>query len=487
MEQLESLYEKRMRTLLGDEFDAYQNSLSTPLYQGLRISSSKQDPQITRKNLPFLSEVSPFADHTWYIHQKAGLTPEHLQGLIYLQEPSASGAVSILNVQPDDTVLDLCAAPGSKSTQIAEKLGRNGFLVSNEIDPKRAQILAGNLERMGAENVCVTNMDSPSICSQTEGLFDKVLVDAPCSGEGMMKKHEIARDDWSIENVLLCAARQKDILKEAWKALKPGGELVYSTCTYAPEENEGNVAWLLSTFEDAKLLPVDVIWGREGFATNGLDASKAALVRRVFPMDGGEGHFMARFMKTGESEESAEPVSSSRKKGKGSKGLWLSADKLPKEAASFLDEQLEADERGVCGYSFYHVIERKDESLVFGMNHPFLNLKKGKVIRQGVLIGSVLRKRFEPDFAFYLSETAARHLKTKTETLLEEMDAYYHGQQLPLQAPAGFRALCYQGIPYGFGKSSAGRITNKLPKGLRLLPGSAILKGGKTEDDPAKA
>ena len=464
---MDELFEKRMKDLLKEDYSAWLDAFDQEQSQALRLSPRKQPVSVTREELGFLRKPSPFARNTWYIHGRYGLHPAHLQGLFYLQEPSAGSAVSALDVKPDDSVLDLCAAPGSKSTQILEALGENGYLLSNEIEPKRAQILLSNLERMGAENFAVTNMDSKTLCRQLPAFFDKLLVDAPCSGEGMMKKHNAARDEWSIANVLLCSARQKDILKEAWQALKPGGSMVYSTCTYAPEENEENVAWILETFDDAVLLPIEGDWGRSGYPIGGLNEEQAAMVRRIFPMDGGEGHFVARIGK----KESPEQEQSAKKKS----SLLKKSDALPKEAEKFLDEQLE--ENGTNGgFAYYQTQDSKDGMQVYGSNTPFLNLKKGKVLRQGVQIGTVTKKRFEPAFAFYLCLTAAKHLKTKTETDLQAMDDYYHGTQLSIAAPAGYRALCYRGVPYGFGKSSSGRITNKLPKGLRLTPSSHLIR-----------
>ncbi len=448
-------FEKRMKEMLHDEMDAYKDSLETPLFQGLRLSSRKQNQDVIQKQLTFLENPSPFAVNAWYIHGQHGLHPFHLQGLFYLQEPSAGSAVTVLAPKPSDTVLDLCAAPGSKSTQILEQLGPSGFLWSNEIDSKRAQVLLSNMERMGAENFAVSNMDSQTLCSQLPQAFDKILVDAPCSGEGMMKKHEAALEQWSYDNILLCSQRQKDILTQAWKALKPGGELVYSTCTYAKEENEDNVAWLLKTFDDALQLDTEVTWGRPGFDTPDMDASK---VRRIFPMDGGEGHFIAKFQKKAQEIASVAPPSLPIAK----------SVKLPALVADFLKSQLAQD------FNYYYSESSKDGVRFYGMNHPFVPLKKGKVLREGVFLGEVIKNRFEPAHAFYLSSLMAKYGISKTETSLEEMDAFYHGQQLTIQAPKGFRALSYQGIPYGFGKSSQGRITNKLPKGLRLNPNSHI-------------
>ena len=256
---------ERMKLYLGSELDAYLESLTKPLYRGLRVNTKKIDMDRIIRELPFLNRPSLFSENSFYVDSSLGNHAYHICGAFYLQEPSASSAVEVLDVQEDDLVLDLCAAPGSKSTQIAQRLGKKGYLVSNEYDAKRAKILVSNHERMGTVNFAVTNSDTRPLCNHFESCFDKVLVDAPCSGEGMMKKHEQAKDEWSLDNVLLCAKRQKDILSNAYKALKKDGVLVYSTCTYAKEENEDVISWFLETYPDMELMDMEVTFGREGF------------------------------------------------------------------------------------------------------------------------------------------------------------------------------------------------------------------------------
>lgn len=488
---MDPLFEKRMKELLQDDVPVWKESLEQPAWQGVRLSPLKQNVEKTAASLNFLEKPSPFAENAWYFHGHYGLHPAHLQGLIYFQEPSAGSAAELLEVQPDDLVLDLCAAPGSKSTQILPLL-KDGMLVSNEIDPKRARILLSNMERMGAENFAVTSMDSKTLCEQMPGAFDRILVDAPCSGEGMMKKHDAARDEWSLPNVLLCAARQKDIVRNAWKALRPGGTMVYSTCTYAPEENEENVAWMLENLPGAVLDPVDVSWGRPGLTigqpgeTGYVDGHH---VRRIFPMDGGEGHFTARLKKElpADSEQTAYAAAAKpkQKKEKGRKNT--AAAKPDREAAAFLASALPAG-----GYRQYLSVPSAKGVKLYGMNHPFLSFEKGTVLRQGVLIGESLKNRFEPDHAFFMSRSAALDPALHTETTLEQMDRFVHGEQISFteaqkkagENKTGWRALCYQGIPYGFGKSDGSRITNKYPKGLRLLPASHVC--GSAEEGSAQ-
>lgn len=202
-----------------------------------------------------------------------------------MQEPSASSAVEVLDVQEGDWVLDMCAAPGGKSTQIAAKLQHSGLLVSNEIEAKRAAVLMSNMERLGFSECMITNARPDELAKEMGGWFDKVLVDAPCSGEGMFKKHAKAMDDWSVEHVASCAMRQKLILESAYETLKEEGILVYSTCTYSMEENEEVIYAFLKHHEDMELLDCQVNFGRSGFSYRDLDVTK---VRRIFPMDQGK-------------------------------------------------------------------------------------------------------------------------------------------------------------------------------------------------------
>lgn len=387
-----------------------------------------------------LDRPSLFSKNSFYVDSALGNHPFHIAGAFYLQEPSASAPVEIMDVQPNDIVLDLCAAPGSKSTQIAQSLGDKGFLLSNEIDSKRVKILLSNMERMGIVNMAVTNMTPESICSKLEGCFDKVLVDAPCSGEGMMKKHEIAKDNWSLDNVLFCAKRQKEILSQAYKALKKEGILVYSTCTYAREENEDVIEWLLNEYEDMELINIEASFGREGFIPG---------VRRIFPMDHGEGHFIAKLKKKSGIEKNISNLKSSP------------LDTLVK---SFLKDQIMEDD-----YYFY-----VDHDKVYMMKRPFMDLKKIKVLRQGLYIGDIIKKRFEPAHAFYMAN-CLKYLKT-VDVSIETMDKFMHGLEIEQESKKGYVALSYKGINFGFGKSDGKRIKNKIPKGLRLMEGSHVLK-----------
>lgn len=422
----------RMKSYLKEEYDAFYQSMSKPLLRGLRYNPKKKMEPI--QNL----KATPFSKDSFYINQSLGNHPGHICGAFYLQEPSASSAVSILDVKENDYVLDLCAAPGGKSTQIASSL-KHGFLLSNEINKKRAQILLSNIERCGVQNVLVTS-DTPSkICHTFKECFDKVLVDAPCSGEGMMKKHDEATN-WSQDNVDYCSQRQKEILADAYLALKKDGILVYSTCTYAKEENEEVIQWFLENYPDMELIDPRVSFGREGFIKKTI---------RIFPMDGGEGHFVAKLQKKGGNKNTF-PV--------------LKDAKLNPLVEAFLIEQL--------GFVPKHI--QTISNSVYAMDLPFINTKKINVLRQGILLGELKKNRFEPAHAFYMNAEWIDHYQKKYEASIEEMNAFMHGETLSCNLDKGYYAICFEGIPFGFGKSDGHLLKNKIPKGLRLLPNSKV-------------
>ncbi|MBQ1507084.1 MAG: RsmB/NOP family class I SAM-dependent RNA methyltransferase, partial [Ruminococcus sp.] len=231
----------RMKSLLGDEFENFLDNYDRPVQKGIRVNTLKCSPEKLEKLLKIELTPTPFCAEGRYIPEGAeqlGNSPLHHCGAFYIQEPSASSAVELLGVEKGDFVLDLCAAPGGKSTQIGAKLGGTGLLWSNEIVKNRANILLSNIERMGISNAVVSSEHPERLCGALEGYFDKVLVDAPCSGEGMFRKNCEARREWSVEHVKSCAERQLNILNSAKHAIKDGGALVYSTCTFSREENE---------------------------------------------------------------------------------------------------------------------------------------------------------------------------------------------------------------------------------------------------------
>lgn len=249
---LPELFLQRMEQMLGEEFDDFLQSYDREKTPSLRINLQKDKEQKLLDKVDFILKPVPWAEGGYYYREdkRPGKHPYHEAGVYYIQEASAMAPVEYLQVQPGEIVLDLCAAPGGKSTQIAAKMQGEGILICNEIHPARAKILSENIERMGITNAIVTNHEPATLAEHFAGCFDKILVDAPCSGEGMFRKNENAVGEWSPENVELCATRQDDILESAARMLKPGGRMVYSTCTFAPQEDEGTVSRFVTKHSD---------------------------------------------------------------------------------------------------------------------------------------------------------------------------------------------------------------------------------------------
>ncbi len=436
---MNELFLQRMQALLKDEFPSYLKALEQPPYRGFRINTLKITPEDFFVKFPLDHSPSPYADNGYYTNEKSGIgyQPEYLAGLLYMQEPSASSAVTVLDPKPGDCIVDLCAAPGSKSTQILEKLNHEGILIANEINPKRAKILLENVERNGADNCIVTNSDTHTIAKQFPCFFDKVLCDAPCSGEGMVRKEEEAVNQWSLELVQHCASLQKTILEDAYACLKPGGILVYSTCTLNLEENELQIQQFLRQHEDMELVDSGCTFGRKGLVTE----DHLDLTRRIFPQDGGEGHFIAKLHKKGE-PDTIQPK-------------LLKGQAIPKEVSLFLKEQLETP------YPYLYCYQNR----VYGGTYPFLDTGKIHVLRNQVYLGELLKNRFEPSHHFYLSAHSA--FKHCFEMNNEQTKAYIHGEQINDKCEKGWTAMCIQGHVLGAAKSDGKALKNKFPKAFR--------------------
>lgn len=278
-------FEKKMKAFLGNEWDDFLYSYDNNRFQALRFNTLKvQSPEERMRILKTLKISSDkkvsWANEAYYFDEnvRPGKHPYHEMGLYYIQEPSAMSAAALLAPKPGMRVLDLCAAPGGKSTQLATYLGDSGLLVSNEINTQRSRILSQNIERMGIKNAIVTNEDSFVLASHFPGFFNAIQVDAPCSGEGMFRKLPEAIEQWSMENVAICATRQKEILDNAAVMLKPGGVIVYSTCTFSKEENEDVIEYFLERHPDFTLEEMERFWPHK--------------------VDG-EGHFVAKLVRRG--------------------------------------------------------------------------------------------------------------------------------------------------------------------------------------------
>ena len=428
---LPELFLQRMKAQLGQEYEEFLKSLERPRAVALRMNPLK-GPQIP--SLPFLGAPVPWEPMGYYYDPEArpGLHVYHEAGVYYLQEASAMAPVSLLDPQPGERVCDLCAAPGGKTSQIAGRMMGQGFLLCNEINPKRAKILSRNMERMAVSNALVTNEPPASLAARFPGFFDRVLVDAPCSGEGMFRKEEAAVTDWSPETVEMCARRQGEILHSAAQMVRPGGRLVYSTCTFAPEEDEGAVAAFLAAHPEFTPETVDAPW-----FVSGENGSHRMWPHKLL----GEGHFAAVLRKA-EGEYEVSPA------GKG--------EKLPGEWTKFAKE---------LGISL-----PQGSPLLFGQTlwwapAEMPEIRGLKVLRPGLELGTVKKDRFEPAHALAL------WLKTCTQTAnypadSQEIRDYLHGDVIS-GSNKGWCLVQADGYSIGWGKGDGNRIKNHYPKGLR--------------------
>ena len=436
----------RIKGQLGDEYPAFLESLERPRAVALRFNPLKGEPPA----LPFVGDTVPWEPMGCYYdpNSRPGLHPYHEAGVYYLQEASAMSAVALLEPQPGERICDLCAAPGGKTTQIAGRMMGEGFLLCNEINPKRAKILSRNIERMGVANALVTNEHPQRLADRLPGYFDRVLIDAPCSGEGMFRKEEAAVTDWSPETVEMCARRQAEILHSGAQLVRPGGRLVYSTCTFAPCENEGVCEYILENYPDMELLPIDLPMLSEGKGEYIGSSADFSGTKRIFPhKNRGEGHFLALFRKKGEGS----PCSFSG--AKPSKAV----EEAVKLYRTFEKEALE--------------VRLSGEFVLFGENlylmHLPLNLNGLKVVQPGLHLGQCKKGRFEPAHALALA-LSPDDFKNICEFSAESADIkkYLHGDTLEGEGK-GWTAVVCDGISLGWAKASGGVLKNHFPKGLR--------------------
>lgn len=422
---------KRMEAQLGPEYPAFLASLERPRAVALRLHPRKRPA----KALPFLGGPVPWEPLGFYFDPQArpGLHPYHEAGVYYLQEASAMAPVALLDPQPGERVLDLCAAPGGKATQIAGRMEGRGLLVANEIHPKRAAVLSRNVERMGVPNALVTSEPPQKLAARLPGYFHRVLVDAPCSGEGMFRKEEAAVTDWSPETVAMCARRQREILDRAAALVAPGGRLVYSTCTFASEEDEQIAEWFLETHPAFVPEPVKAPWF----------ASGSPGTYRLWPHKLlGEGHFAAVFTRTepGESETPA----------------LLPQAKLPKSWENFrreTDISLPAGTPVLFGTVLYLTPPETPE--LRGLTVP----------RPGLALGEIRGDRFLPAHALALFQPAGAP-EADYSWDSPEIGAYLHGEALP-SPRRGWVLVTVDGVSLGWAKGDGRWLKNHYPKGLR--------------------
>ncbi|WP_339321549.1 RsmF rRNA methyltransferase first C-terminal domain-containing protein [Paenibacillus sp. FSL W8-0194] len=441
-ESLPSAYIEQMKSILGGDLPAFLHSYDLPRTHGLRFNESKATAAL-QENVIRMFDLKPvpWCSTGYYYNESArpGKHPYHQAGLYYIQEPSAMSAVEMLDPQPGETVLDLAAAPGGKSTHIASKMRGRGLLVSNEIHPERAKILAENVERMGIANSVVTCAPPDELSRRFPEAFDRIMLDAPCSGEGMFRKDPNALAEWSPAMVDLCAARQRDILDHAYLMLKPGGTMAYSTCTFNLSENEEMMAHFTSAYPDMELVSMKRLWPHE---------------------ENGEGHFVAVLRKKDDGERTGKQKRTRKPQDKGKNKAELAAYR---DFASWAAEELPgfvppAGTPVLFGEALY-LLPSTEPLPIDGL----------KVPRAGLHLAHLKKNRVEPAHALAL---AIAPEQAKQRLLLEadgpEAAAYLRGETLPVAADLrGWTLVTVDGLPVGWGKASGGQLKNHYPKGLR--------------------
>ena len=433
--QLPESFVNRMKKQLPETeweafFAVYENSV---FYKGIRANALKCDGVAFEKISPFALSSVPWSEHAYCVEEeKVGGHPYHFAGVYYSQEPSATCAAPLLGVQKGEKVLDLCSAPGGKGTQLAAYMQGEGVIVLNEPIFSRAKILSQNVERMGVKNALVTCAYPKDLANVFPRYFDKILVDAPCSGEGMFRKNaKEALAEWSEENVALCAARQREILSSAVKMLKKGGRLVYSTCTFSFEEDEGQVQAFLKENPNFRLIKQEKLYPHK--------------VK-------GEGHFAALLEKT-DGEEDCLLRQKKKTMDRASEKAFRDFEKEFFNSAQFKNLTLE-------------------NGILYALPLDTPDWGNLQVLRVGVRLGEVKNGRFEPDHSLALC-TRMDEVKSPINFPLDDarVDKFLRGEAVEINDTEknGWKLVCVDGFPIGLGKNVNGTLKNHIPKGLRKL------------------
>ncbi len=435
---MNELYLKRMKEYLGEEYELLLNAYNQAPVRSIRLNNISLEK--LKSNLDIPLEKIEYDLNGYYLlnDNKYGNHPYHHLGAIYFQEPSAMMPVNLYNFKGDELVIDLCASPGGKSSQILQRIP-NGVLFSCEPNKSRAQVLFGNLERMGFKNAVVINNRPEEITKYFEGIFDVVLVDAPCSGEGMMRKDKEAEAGWNINNIAECVERDKIILDNANKLLKEGGHLIYSTCTFAKEEDEDMIEYILSMGYEIESVPEYIkAHTKEGFLPN---------TRRFYPyVSRGEGQFMCLLKKVSKSNE----YYRIRKPDKLNSELSIVKD--------FIKEN--------TSYDYNNIIKEGNRYYIPCTNYDFKGLN---VLNYGIELGEVSKNRFIPYHHLYKALGNYFNNKVILDVNDNKVLHYLRGEEITCDAPNGYGVILIDNIPLGGFKASNNQLKNHYPKGLRNI------------------
>lgn len=453
----------RMKEMLGNEYEAFLESYTRPRTFGLRLNTAKISAAEFEKIVPFPVTPIPWVKNAYFYPAdvRPSRCPLYQAGLYYLQEPSAMTPASCLPAESGDVVLDLCAAPGGKATALGSALKGEGLLVANDISASRARALLRNLELFGVTNSLIVNETPARLLERFPAYFSKILLDAPCSGEGMFRKEEALAKDWTPEKSRELSQIQRELILQAADMLRPGGLLLYSTCTFAPTEDEGVVSWLLEKRPDMKLLEIPQ---HSGFSPgvpgwgNGMESLKRCV--RLFPHKiDGEGHFMALLKKDGAGDNIRESV---KTRTDPATEKWLRL---------FFDE-IGLRTLGGKPFDFSRVETKGDK--VYYLPPDSADFRGLVFLRNGLYLGDLKKNRFEPSQPFALALHKGDVEGTISLPVSDlRLERYLKGETLPI-APGeaahgkGWHLLCVEGWPLGFGKLVNQTLKNKYPAGWRL-------------------
>ena len=438
-------YIEKMRDLLDDiEFDLLKNSYDEQRSYGLRANTLKIPSKDLRSLIPELGDTVPWADDGFYYPESInpGKLAYHMAGLYYIQEPSAMYPVGISDIKEGMKILDLCASPGGKTVQIAAKLKNTGILVCNDNNPKRISALIKNIELYGIRNTVVFNVEPEELTQEFESYFDKIFVDAPCSGEGMFRKDESLIKSYPNKSIEEYTSVQSEILNSAHKMLSENGQIIYSTCTFNNQENEGVINKFLDKHKNYLVYPIKKHKGIEkGF--NGLDGAS-----RLWPYKiKGEGHFTCIIHRT-------ESINKHYK-------VIRETGSIPESFKKFSSENLNCMLEGEYFY--------KGNSLHFS---PYRYEGKNKVryIKRGIYLGDSLKNRFIPSHPLILSlmpSEIKRSIYFHSDGI--EMNKYLKGETLIIDSEKGFTGVLCDGYTIGWAKQTGRMLKNLYPKTWRKL------------------
>lgn len=443
---------QQMQNMLGDEYPAFLLAMEKPASLALRLNPKRAGSETASEAL--IESQVPWAEYGRYIKNtdiKPGSTILHAAGAFYMQEASAMVSASVLHAQPGEKILDLCAAPGGKSTQIAAAMKDQGLLVSNDPETSRSKILAGNLERMGAANAIVVNAYPYQLAEHWVEHFDAILVDAPCSGEGMFRRDPEARNEWTPASPEGCAKRQAEILDQAAKMIRPGGRMVYSTCTFNNHENEGSILNFLERHPE---------FTTEDFTLEGIGDSKNGMLHIYPHRVNGDGHFVARLRKSADASSIIISKGKAKKQEKNRKPVSKEVD---------TSKYLSMLEKDVCRIPDFILNQKKFFSGEWIHCAPTSapSMEGIHIISPGLCLLKAGRSHVEPAHALAMAippEMAHR----RAELNFENASLYLSGETVPCDGEKGWTLVLYKGMPLGWGKVSDGVLKNHLPSGLRM-------------------